>query len=430
MMEELVLILILFLAIAALIQPLFGLYGFFIIAYIRPQDFYPFLAKIEPAQWILIITAVSFLFHKLIQKKDFVKAPQNIAILGMLFVIFLSRIKAIDSQRWWQATEDFIRVTLVYFMLVNLLDTQKKLKSFYIFFILINLFVALRFYIAYRQGEAIYWGSKPGDLSYGFLANADDLGIGMVVILPFVLIPVFYAERKFIKGLCGIFSLIFMLTALATHSRGAHLGVFSVFFASILSQLRMEKIRKEKYALGLIAVIALLALFTYKYRYTLKDSYTSALNPHDSGRVGRLATWQVAKEMIKRNPLLGVGRGNYVTYWMMHYPPGPAGYQVAHNIIYEVFAEIGLLGLIFFLYFSLSGVKESIFFFRHYKEILKKNEFLEMMLVIYLISCLGFFINGMFITVAFYWHIYVLVAFYVSSRVLILKEAKVYVRKR
>jgi len=422
-MEIIVLIAYIFLVVVSLFQPIIGLYGFFFITYIRPQDFNPALAGIEPAKVILFTTLISFLFHKVMKKERAAKAGQNWAILSIFLFILISRIKVIDSARWWLATEDFIRIIVVYFIFINLITTKKNLRNFFVIFLFLNLCIAVRFYMSYRSGTAMYWGSKPGDFSYGFLANADDLGVGLVVALPFALIPIFYARNIFIKGLCSVMCICFMLGALATHSRGALLGLFVVFIASMLFQLKWRKLRQNRYAIGFLIALFLFTAFNYKYHYAIDEQYQSAKDENDPGRLGRDSTWDAAKEIIRSNPLTGVGRGNFVPYWMAHYSPGVFGYQAEHNIIAEVAAEIGVIGLLIFLFFSISGVFEIRKFAKRFKETLERNDFLEMIFTIYLISLIGFYVTGMFITVAFYWHVYVLVAMFVSAKTIFMKEA-------
>lgn len=421
-MEIFVIILLLALVIAAFIQPMFGLYAFFIIAYTRPQDFYSYLIDLEPAKWILVVTFISFLFNKIVVKSEFVRAKQNWALLGILICVLISRIKAVDTQIWWNSTLDFIRICMVYFMLINFLNTPKKLKSFYIFFLIINLIVALRFYLSYRAGTAIFHGSKPGDMSMGFLANADDLGIGLVMALPLALLPIFYAKSNLLKGLSGAASGCFMLAALATHSRGAHLGIMVIFITALLFHIKWNKLKRQKFFLGVMLVLLLFSAFIYKYRYTLRDSYNSAQAEEDSGRIGRFAAWNAARMMIQDSPVIGIGKGNFVPYWKANYAPGVYGYQVAHNIIYQVTAEIGIAGLLFFLFFSLCGVLEVRKIKKKYKSQLEKDSFLEMVFMVYLVGLIGFYTNGMFITVAFYWHIYVLVALFVVAKNIFMKE--------
>lgn len=422
MLEILIVTLLIVFSLAGIFYPLFGLYAFFIIAYIRPQDYYTYLVGIEPAKWIIIITFISFVFQGMRTRVKFINAKQNWGILGILLAIFISRMNVVNPNLWWGSTVDFIVVCLIYFLMINLLTNFKLLRKFYLFFILINLIVAVRFYIGYETGTAGYAGGKPGDTSLGFLGNADDLGLGLAVALAYTLLPIFYKKSFILKVFYSIISVFLMIMALNTGSRGAAIGIFTVFISSIILQLKRSKLQFKKFSTGLLLVLVIFLLFTYKYRYTLSDYSDTAQDQTDTGRVGRNAAWIAAKQMIHDNPIFGVGRGNFVPYWRENYPPGIYGYQVAHNIIYEVTAEIGIVGLLFFFFFSLIGLKELGILHQRYQAKLRENDFFDMIFAICLVGIIGFYANGMFITVAFYWHIYILVAFFVCAKNVFLNE--------
>ncbi len=382
----------------------------------------PVLANVEPAKWILIITFISFLFNLTRSENGVTKARQNIGILGIFAFILASRLAATDTWMWWMAVQDFIRVSLVYFMFINLVNTEKRLRNFCVIFLLVNAVVAIRFYLAYKSGNATYWGSKPGDQSLGFLANADDLGIGLVIASAYALMPIVYAKKLAYKAFCAVISGCCALGILATDSRGALVGLFAVFIATIITQVRFRKFRKGHLAIGVLIVLLVFTGFVVRYNYAIHESFDSMKDEDDPGRVGREATWAAARAMIQSHPLTGVGRGNFVAYWQQNLPSGVYGAQVAHNIVYEVAAEIGVIGLVFFLYFSVYGLFELGRIKKLYKAEIEKLEFLDMAFAVYIVGLVGFVVNGMFITVAFYWHIYILVAMFVSAKNILMKE--------
>jgi len=421
-MDVFILIILILLILISFFKPIVGLYLFIFVAYIRPQDFYPFLVEIEPVKWIMLTCFISFLFHKFNSREKFVGAKQNWGILGILLSILISRISAIDAAKWSQATQDFIVICMAYFLIINLLNTTKKLRNFYLFFVFINLIIALRSFISYKTGTAVYYGGKPGDLSLGFFANPDNLGLGMAVALAYSIVPICYGENVLIKGIFSIISGCIMVSALATDSRGAYIGIFTVFIIAVISQLRLRKILNRKFFIGLLMVLLLFTVFAYKFRFALKNSYDSISNEEDTGRIGRMATWTAAQLMIRDNLIFGVGRGNFVAYWEGHYPPGVYGYQVAHNIIYEVTAETGIIGLLFYLYFSLYGLIELKKLNKYIKKNTVKTYYPEMIFTIYLVGLFAFYVSGMFITVAYYLHIYVLVALFVSAKNIFMKQ--------
>jgi O-antigen ligase len=411
-------------------NPLLGLYNLLFIAYIRPQDHYEAFADLHPARIVLLLTLLSFSFHQIILQRRWVKAVQNKAILAIWAIIFMSRLWAIDLISWQGAFEDFTRICLVYFMIINCVRTPRQLKFFYAYIVFLYLFVGIRFYYNYKWGTPWYAGSKPGDLSYGFMANADDLGFGVAVALPLVLVPVFYARRLYLKIFSVFASGIFMLSSLGSGSRGAAIGTIWAFLIGIVSQIRWRKLKKQHYLVGTAIVLVLFAGFIERYRWTLLDYKEQILDESDTGRVGRESTWGVAQKMIMARPLLGVGRGQYVAYWEDNYGPGVFGYQVAHNILYEVAAETGLIGLLFFLYFSLYGLYETRLIYKKYGKLFNKYQFYEMLFAVYLVFMAVFYVNGQFITVAFYWHLYLFVALFVCTKSVFINRVVALEKKR
>jgi len=406
--------------VASLVEPILGVYLFFVVSYIRPQDFYPQLAQFSPALIVLIALFISAMIHGRRANKNKVFTAQGKALIGMFLIILIGRMKVIDSQAWLLGLENFMRIIFMYFMVVKFIDTPKKMRNFFVFFLLLNLFIAVRFYIAYKTGNAVYHGSKPGDASFGFLANADDLGIGMAMAFPFAFVPAFLTKNNILRCVLFLFSAVFALAILGAGSRAAQISMLIIGFISFL--FCAGRISRSTKVIVIICFLMAGSAFIYNYRHTLRDTYDSSRQEDDPGRLGRQSTWGVGKQMIKHNPVLGVGINNYVPYWQNNYPSGIYGCQVAHNIILQVAAETGLFGLSFFLWFALSGVKDVLGILKKFKRELEARPIFLIIFITYLSSVLVFFLNGMFITVAFYWHIYVLTAMFVAAKSIFMRE--------
>ncbi|MDQ4029427.1 MAG: O-antigen ligase family protein, partial [Actinomycetota bacterium] len=63
---------------------------------------------------------------------------------------------------------------------------------------------------------------------------------------------------------------------------------------------------------------------------------------------GRIEYWQVALEAFERNPLVGIGAGEYARFWVLERPISFPG-RDAHSLYLEVLAELGLVGLVLLL---------------------------------------------------------------------------------
>ncbi|PZA06812.1 MULTISPECIES: O-antigen ligase [unclassified Meiothermus] len=67
----------------------------------------------------------------------------------------------------------------------------------------------------------------------------------------------------------------------------------------------------------------------------------------DSSAESRLQFWHIAWRAFREHPLGGVGFGNFPLYYQIHLPPGAIETYVphAHNLLLQLLAEGGLLGL-------------------------------------------------------------------------------------
>jgi putative inorganic carbon (hco3(-)) transporter len=141
-------------------------------------------------------------------------------------------------------------------------------------------------------------------------------------------------------------------------SRGAWLG-FAISMLVILLALP----RKVWYGLAvLVAVVGVIAALWLSGRLpaSISARITSSteeffmfddvrgvdISPENYAVVERLAHWQAALNMIRHNPILGVGAGNYeVVYdeYRLQNWDEPLGH--AHNYYLNIWAEAGIIGL-------------------------------------------------------------------------------------
>ena len=70
--------------------------------------------------------------------------------------------------------------------------------------------------------------------------------------------------------------------------------------------------------------------------------------------VTRLAAWRIIAEIVKANPLLGLGPANYYWYTPLYNIMGYTVQFNSHNNYIDLIAQVGLLGLAFFIWFALA----------------------------------------------------------------------------
>lgn len=153
---------------------------------------------------------------------------------------------------------------------------------------------------------------------------------------------------------------ILFLADLCTFSRGGYVGLFAmlIFFGAFAFSHMRERIsfrQKKKVAL-VVMIILLFSLLIAPVRNRLMDTLSVA----EGSNRARIALWGEAIFHIKERPLLGYGLGNYP----LQVKPSTEYREpiYIHNIYLDIWAELGIVGLMLFLGIFLYPVCS--FFFR------------------------------------------------------------------
>jgi len=195
---------------------------------------------------------------------------------------------------------------------------------------------------------------------YGTFPHPNVLAAFIILLLPlcFHLYGEISSSRKlslkkeFLKNGLIIISLFFLLTLTITFSRTAWFG-FAIILILFLIYIFKNSLFKNYFRLLaslLVCIIFLLIFFgpAIATRSRITDSPYS-----DFALSNRVLLNKLALLMISRNPLLGIGLGNFVSTIPAYLGSSlPAWrFQPVHNIYFAFASEIGLHGLLIFLGF-------------------------------------------------------------------------------
>jgi O-antigen ligase len=102
--------------------------------------------------------------------------------------------------------------------------------------------------------------------------------------------------------------------------------------------------------LGIVATIVGIILMIIQF-----SSVTSAVMVGDNeySLMTRVEAWRIILEIIKVNPVLGLGPANYYFYTPLYRIMGYSLQFNSHNNYIDIIAQTGFLGLICFLWFSI-----------------------------------------------------------------------------
>lgn len=292
---------------------------------------------------ILFVIAVAKFF---IDRKKYVRTFDEYKIFFMLMFIFFAwlmismlmsgnLISETDSTVYWIFFSHNMILFLPLLMLIDKIDfVEKVLIAVAISLSIDNFFVAYQFTQGIERPITFLKGSfMQGTMIY-------------VILLPALLI--LFLQNNFTKKIFyGAIFLISLVAFILLNTRGAWIDL-----AIVLPLILIYHIRNLKKLLSVgIAFIIAAGIFLAVFPNTLERVKTIGHANSQQSVTERFLMWQSAINMIKDNPLTGVGLGNYDEQYQQKYilPAAKERDQKhSHNVYLQFWAETGLPGLILF----------------------------------------------------------------------------------
>jgi O-antigen ligase len=237
------------------------------------------------------------------------------------------------------------------------------------------------------------WGATGAP---GWFRNSGEFGIQMTIFVPLAIAFIMALKEYWGRGKRWFFYLLpvtGLVSIVASSSRGAQLAIIVV---GLWFLIRTRK--GIKWAIVMLLVGFMLYLIMPEAQKARFDTMGE-----DQTSVERLEHWRLGMGFVVENPLLGLGYKNWLDYCNFLSPfrdvEGVSCHQ-AHNMYVECVAELGVPGLIVFLWMLLLMFRRNSRT-RIYASRLN-NKFI--MYVSYGLDggLVGFMVSGFFISVLYY----------------------------
>ncbi len=234
----------------------------------------------------------------------------------------------------WDRT---FKITLMLIISVALIDSRKKLEVF----IWANV-IAIGFYGVKGGVYSILSGGGSTVLGPGgFTAENNALALAEIVVLPFLRYLQLQSPNKWVRWGLGVSLGLVAISALASQSRGALLGLMAMvgYF--------WVKSRKKLTWGVLIGLGALLVLAFMPDEYWARMNTIKEYQADDSSQ-GRINSWWAAFNIANDN-FTGGGFRTNIGWVYERYAPNPRMLFVEHSIYFQMLGEFGWVGLFLFL---------------------------------------------------------------------------------
>ena len=400
-MRDIVLFLILLTCIPlSLLKPHIGIYVWYWIGFMNPHRFtYGFMYSFPVALGIGACTiAGSFLVKK---KAPLLRSPEMVILLVLSILFTVNTIFALFPTAW-KEWDKAIKVLVMTFFTVMLIDTRPKLRILVIVTVFSIGFVAAKGAIwgMFTSAQYRFWG-PPGS----FLEDNNSMALALNMLLPMALFLAKTEENRKVRiAFFGVF-LACMFSVFLTYSRGGLLGLVAVVL------MLVYRARKNIWLMFATVVVFGLILFFIPSQW-YDRMRTIQTYEQDESAQGRLQTWGFAWELALKRPLTG---GGFEGFRLNPSDKNP------HSIYFGILGEQGFIAFGFFMALLISCQLALMKMERmaKYKPELRWYAELAAMLRV---SLVGYMVSGAFLNLQYFDLFYLIVAFVAIMRYLIPRE--------
>ncbi len=408
-----------------LYSPFWGILAYLIFEYARLSAMFPALQALQFGKVIVIPTLVVWLVHYVVVKRSKIVFDRvYLLFLAWLGLALISAPMAVNQQIAFWELFDLAKWLIICVLIINLVDTLPKWQIFMWLLLLLNFKLGqfqIRSFIAGigtagNQSHFIHAGTGAG--AGGYFSNATDFGLAMVIVVPFAFYLMKSVKSKILKLVAAGFLVTFIIAILRSGSRGAAVALFAMALVYAL--------RSRHKLIVLVMVIVFIAGFWSFAPTAWKDRFLSARDyQQDTTASGRLELWKSGVKMVADHPFFGVGLDNFrVNYETSYRRPGvESGATVVHNIFLQAATELGIGGLMVLIAVLLLVLRRN----RETRKIYRQAKLNEVWIYNFAyaldLALIGFAAGGMFLTVLYYPHLFMIIPLAVSLNQIAKKRA-------
>ncbi len=304
----------------------------------RPFEIWGWLGDIHIERIYMIVT---LFYWALAAEKTWTSNRMNLAFLCLAISMLLSALLSPFGSGINQTVEDWLKIGVFYVLVISTVRKEEQLRFLVIAFLVIMALYVGHSFREFLNGRHVYRMGVNRMIGVDTTMNdPNTFGATLLYSLPMIF-PLWYEAKKgWQKKLLIGYVLLACGCILLTGSRSTFVGL------ALLSILAAG-FSKHRYTFAMGILIAA-PLIWVSLREDLKNRYLTLIDPSvgpanaETSAESRITGWWDGVRMWQKNPLLGVGPGNF----------GKArGYDLqSHELYGQILGELGSVGAIAFAF--------------------------------------------------------------------------------
>jgi hypothetical protein len=375
-----------------------GLFLFTTVVYFRPYELFPSLKDLSTmAFWIAVFTLGTFAFTQFSSEGTLTARPREVNLILLLSLTALLSIPLGDDvQRSWMAFSDFMKIIVMFIVMVNVVRTRWRLQGLFILVLAVSCYLSINAIIDFRAGILKSEGYRIAGVINNMFQNPNDLALHLVMVAPIALSLLLSSRALILKIVYGICLLLIVGAIPLTYSRAGFLGlaVTACFLVWRLGR-RNRVLTLSTMAIGILLFIAF-APGGYGNR-------VAGIVGKDGSSVARQDDLKRSIIVTARHPLLGVGMSNYILR--------STNNTATHNAYTQVSSEMGIAAMVIYTLFIVSPFRRLRQIEFETSESRHQNSRFYFLSVGLQASMVAYMVCSFFASVAYLWNVYYLVAY-------------------
>jgi O-antigen ligase len=401
-----------------------GLLAFTAVLLLRPQDDLPFLVPLHVAELCAAASIGPMVLHRFARRLPVFRV--TVETIGL--VAFGGVILATAPFSIWPGgavgtfTDAYIKMLIVFVLMMNTLTTPKRLEQLTTLILFCVGCIAARGVADYARGVNLVEGDRLAGAVGGIFGNSNDLALNMVTFLPMAAVVALGTRQAlWRRGAAALIVVLMTATVVFTKSRGGLIGLVVMLVVLLILGRRVRRGFAATVLVAIVAATPLMPASLWTRAMSIFDEQQDA-EQFTGSREARIRVMQEGIDTFVEHPLTGIGAGQFRNY----NPPGrEQAWRETHNVLIQVAAETGILGLGTFVFLIVSGAAAT----RATKQMLARppsesrpalsdddRRALARHTVAMTAGLAGWFTCAMFASVAYNWTFYYLLALIVVGR--------------
>jgi probable O-glycosylation ligase (exosortase A-associated) len=384
-----------------------GLFLYTVAVYFRPYELHPSLAwSVNISFWIAICTLLAYVPAQLaMEGRPTVRTREVDCVLLLCLLILISIPLGLSpGESFYTFIDVFAKVAIMFIVTVNVTRTRLRLSGLMFLGLGVACMMSISHFEDYWTGNFSVEGYRVGKINHGMFTDPDDSALHLVTMIPLAVALVLGSRNIFKKILFAVCTVLMIGGMVFTFSRGGFLGLIAVI--AVLGWKFGRRNRLAVMLLLLVFAVAFAALAPGHYPTRILSIFDHSLDPVGSAGA-RTALLLRSIYVMLTHPLLGVGLGNF--------PIVSIAAKVTHNAYTQIGAEVGIPALLVYLTMMVYAIRRLARIERETQGERRDVRFHSLAIGLQA-SLIGYMVSSFFLSVAFGWYIYYLVAYAVCLR--------------